>query len=248
MGAPRVIRTPVRRAGPRRRAGRRAPARRSARASSSARCTAAVMPERDVEAARRRTGALRCWPVPEWCRGGGHGRRRARRARGRRPPRCRARPARRRSRRVHTRRRGSSSAVGEPRREQVGDERARVAVPPVVVFDRGDAGVLLDLHAARVPVELRQRRLAGCRSRGRTTTRPARRRGRRWRFATTVGRRLLEVLDGQNLAAVDQRGQVVVVAARGESCSCAVHRRGSPPPTRAIGFHSSRSACHCRTR
>ena len=34
----------------------------------------------------------------------------------------------------------------EARREEISDERTRVAIPPVVVLDRGDAGVLLDLH------------------------------------------------------------------------------------------------------
>ena len=38
-------------------------------------------------------------------------------------------------------------SVREPGRQEVGDQRAGVAVPPVVVLDRGDARVLLDLHS-----------------------------------------------------------------------------------------------------
>jgi hypothetical protein len=40
-------------------------------------------------------------------------------------------------------------APAETWSEEIGDERARVAIPPVVVLDRGDAGVLLDLHRAQ---------------------------------------------------------------------------------------------------
>ena len=37
----------------------------------------------------------------------------------------------------------------QPRGEEVGGQHAGVAVPPVVVLDRGDARVLLDLHGRR---------------------------------------------------------------------------------------------------
>ena len=43
----------------------------------------------------------------------------------------------------------ASLPVAQPRRQEVGRERARVAVPPVVVLDRRDARVLLDLHRRR---------------------------------------------------------------------------------------------------
>ena len=36
--------------------------------------------------------------------------------------------------------------AAQPGREEIRGQRARVAVPPVVVLDRGDARVLLDLH------------------------------------------------------------------------------------------------------
>ena len=47
----------------------------------------------------------------------------------------------------------------QPRSEQVGHDRPRVAVPPMVVFSRGDARVLLDLHRRR-----RYRRRVGVRA------------------------------------------------------------------------------------
>ena len=66
--------------------------------------------------------------------------------------------------------------------------------------------------------------------------------------AATVDRRLLQALDREHLDAVDRRAtrwSSVDDEAHGQR---AVHRGGVGAATRAIGFHSSRSACHWRTR